>query len=293
MGREGYGVEYAMWCYVKRLKVLRDGMLVIDLFIIVCGLAEVVMSEASGNVFVENFSLLRVMRIARIARLLKLFRRFSYLKELRKLLSMATSCMRTLCWSFIFCFMVMTIWAMLMVDLVQPLITELGKAGEFGDCEQCLRAAASTTLPAVQDVEFAGLFCFACVDATRFSKGLMAYRAVNGFFVGGAVLIALYSWAVYGALTEWLIPLGRAVHPDMEAAFVTEKASIYLHALTSATALAIGPFQVIPSFRRTHMFAHRWAGRVYFLCGTIGSVTGGIVAVKAQGGVVGQVGFIP
>ena len=23
-----YGVEYAMWCYVKRLKVLRDGMLV-------------------------------------------------------------------------------------------------------------------------------------------------------------------------------------------------------------------------------------------------------------------------
>ena len=138
----------------------------------------------------------------------------------------------------------------------------------------------------------AGLFCFACVDATRFSKGLMAYRAVNGFFVGGAVLIALYSWAVYGALTEWLIPLGRAVHPDMEAAFVTEKASIYLHALTSATALAIGPFQVIPSFRRTHMFAHRWAGRVYFLCGTIGSVTGGIVAVKAQGGVVGQVGFM-
>ena len=120
----------------------------------------------------------------------------------------------------------------------------------------------------------------------------MASRALNGLFVGGAVLIALYSWAVYGALTEWLIPLGRSVHPDMEAAFLTEKASIYLHALTSATALAIGPFQVIPSFRRTHMFGHRWAGRVYFVCGTIGSVTGGMVALKAQGGVVGQVGFM-
>ncbi|CAE7731851.1 atxn2, partial [Symbiodinium microadriaticum] len=151
------------------------------------------------------------------------------------------------------------------------------------------RKIAEAEAPPPQHAE--GSFSFRALLQPA-SKGLMASRALNGLFVGGAVLIALYSWAVYGALTEWLIPLGRSVHPDMEAAFLTEKASIYLHALTSATALAIGPFQVIPSFRRTHMFGHRWAGRVYFVCGTIGSVTGGMVALKAQGGVVGQVGFM-
>ncbi|CAE7619191.1 RH47, partial [Symbiodinium sp. CCMP2456] len=163
----------------------------VDLFIIVCGLAEVVMSEARGNVFVENFSLLRVMRIARIARLLKLFRRFSYLKELRKLLSMATSCMRTLCWSFMFCFMVMTIWAMLMVDLVQPLITELGKAGEFGDCEQCLRAAAS-----VMD---ANLLLFKTVIAGD-SWGRIAVPVIEAYPATAIIFVGSLLTLVFGVL---------------------------------------------------------------------------------------------
>ena len=40
--------------------------------------------------------------------------------------------------------MVMTIWAMLLVDLVQPLIMRLHQEqGTFESCEQCLRAASS------------------------------------------------------------------------------------------------------------------------------------------------------
>ena len=45
---------------------------------------------------------------------------------------------------------------------------------------------------------------------------------LNVLFVGGAILIAVYSWAIYGLLTEWLIPLGSAVHPDMQQAFNKE-----------------------------------------------------------------------
>ncbi|CAE7574100.1 Cacna1h [Symbiodinium natans] len=186
-----YTVEYALWCYVKRLKVLRDSMLVIDLFILICGFAELIMSTDGGNIVLENFSLLRILRIARIMRLLKLFRRFSYLKELRKLLSMATSCMRTLCWSFLFCFMVMTIWAMLMVDLVQPLILELGKAGEFNDCEQCLRAAAS--------VMNANLLLFKTVIAGD-GWGKIAVPVIEAYPATAVIFVGSLLTLVFGVL---------------------------------------------------------------------------------------------
>ena len=52
---------------------------------------------------------LRILRIVRILRLLKVFRKLSWLKELRKLVNMTSTCMRTLAWSFIFCFVIMTL----------------------------------------------------------------------------------------------------------------------------------------------------------------------------------------
>ncbi|CAE7469162.1 SETD6 [Symbiodinium natans] len=116
-------------------------------------------------------------------------------------------------------------------------------------------------------------------------------KVLNALFVGGAVLVAVYAWAVYGLLTEWLIPLGAVVAPEMEEMFRSEKAAIYIHALSSAVSLTIGPFQVIPSFRQKHMFGHRMAGRIYFLCCFMGSITGIILAFKAQGGAVGKAGF--
>ena len=46
-------------------------------------------------------------------------------------------------WSFIFCFVIMTMWAMLMVEFIYPIILELYDAGAFIDCEQCLEATKS------------------------------------------------------------------------------------------------------------------------------------------------------
>ena len=49
-----------------------------------------------------------------------------------------------------------------------------------------------------------------------------------------------------------------------------------------------------PSCRRliwSCRLGHRWAGRVYFLCCLMGSITGIILAFKAQGGAVGKAGF--
>ncbi len=122
------------------------------------------------------------------------------------------------------------------------------------------------------------------VDITR-------YDVINFFFVFGAIGVALYAWFVYGFLTQSVIPLGNTVTPQMKAAFQTEKGAIYTHALCSAVCLIIGPFQVIPSFRKNHILAHRRAGFVYFFFSVAGSVSAIICAQKAQGGATGRAGF--
>lgn len=137
-----YTIEYVLWCWVKRCGVLADKFLLIDLFILITGFVDLFL-ERSQEAFMRETGGLRflsILRIIRILRVLKLLRRITYLKELRKLLTMATTCMKTLLWSFLFCFLIMTVWAMLLVDLVHPLVKA---ETALMDCDQCQRAAGS------------------------------------------------------------------------------------------------------------------------------------------------------
>eukprot|EP00434_Breviolum_minutum_P032537 symbB.v1.2.028776.t1/scaffold3081.1/size64104/4 len=67
------------------------------------------------------------------------------LRELQKLVLMASTCLKTLIWSFVFLMVVMTIWAMLLVEIVHPLIQEMHQKDPeiFQGCEYCLRATNS------------------------------------------------------------------------------------------------------------------------------------------------------
>eukprot|EP00438_Fugacium_kawagutii_P019199 Skav226196 [mRNA] locus=scaffold2208:19712:26432:- [translate_table: standard] len=71
-------------------------------------------------------------------RLLRLLRRSRALRELQKLVIMMSTCLKALIWSFIFCFVIMTCWAMLMVEMVNPIIQDLYNENPriFGDCEK-------------------------------------------------------------------------------------------------------------------------------------------------------------
>ena len=61
---------------------------------------------------------------------------------------MMYTCLKTLAWSFIFCFVIMTIWAMLMVEMVHPIVEELNETeGLFQDCPECLLATSSVASP--------------------------------------------------------------------------------------------------------------------------------------------------
>jgi Ca2+-binding EF-hand superfamily protein len=89
------------------------------------------------------FGIFRVARILRLVRFVRAAKIIGRVKELRKLVQMAVSCFRTLFWSFCLTFVVMTVWAHMAVVLIQPLVDDLAKKGQWDDCEECLRSFTS------------------------------------------------------------------------------------------------------------------------------------------------------
>lgn len=138
-----YTMEYAVRFFVELWGILDGFWGQLDTVIIVVGFVELGI-EASGA-DMASVTLLRAIRLARLLRLLRAMKVFSALRELRKLLQMMLSCARTLVWSFMICFMVMTMWAVAAVELVHPLVTNLStsNAGMWADCERCPRAFSS------------------------------------------------------------------------------------------------------------------------------------------------------
>ncbi len=125
--------------------VLRDWMTLLDIVIVACGWVELIIDIiGTGTGLGFRIAVLRAMRLIRIFRLTRLLKRFRPLKELHKLVVMMATCFRTLLWSSILCFVVMTVWSMLMVETIYPALLEMWKDnGTFDDCPQCRRAMAS------------------------------------------------------------------------------------------------------------------------------------------------------
>ena len=74
----------------------------------------------------------------------RILRKTRSVKELQKLVMMMATCLKALAWSFLFCFGFMTLWAMLLVEFVHPIIEQLYEKGvDFEGCQDCRKAAAS------------------------------------------------------------------------------------------------------------------------------------------------------
>ncbi|CAE7269477.1 Scn11a [Symbiodinium sp. CCMP2456] len=139
-----YTIELGLLLYVQGSKLLRDWMVILDIVIIFCGYAELLLNLFAPGDLIASFSMLRVLRLARIIRLMRLLRRTRALRELQKLVTMMATCLKALGWSFIFCFVIMTIWAMLLVEIVHPIMKEMRLADvAFQDCARCLKATSS------------------------------------------------------------------------------------------------------------------------------------------------------
>mmetsp|Transcript_3285 Transcript_3285/g.7700 ORF Transcript_3285/g.7700 Transcript_3285/m.7700 type:complete len:671 (+) Transcript_3285:35-2047(+) len=141
-----YSLEILMRFVGKGLRgMVSDWISVLDIVVVVCGYAEIMMNALASAEIVAKLSVMRALRLARIVRLLQFFRRIRSLRELQKLVTMMATCLRTLAWSFLLCFVIMTIWAMLLVEVVYPIVQDMMTEGDATilDCAYCQISTSS------------------------------------------------------------------------------------------------------------------------------------------------------
>lgn len=137
-----YVIELSMQFFLRGWKTFHDQWTVLDMAVVFGGTLDLAVQLA--NVDVSQLGLVRFLRMFRIVRLMRIFRKFGSLKELSKLVKMARSCLKTLFWSFIFCFMLMTIWSMIAVQLMRPIAEEMYyEQGVWEDCPLCVKSLST------------------------------------------------------------------------------------------------------------------------------------------------------
>ncbi|CAE7242926.1 unnamed protein product [Symbiodinium pilosum] len=136
-----YMIELFWHAFVGGWRVLRSFNWWIDASIVIASITEVVFLFLGSSA--EEVRVVKLLRIARITRLIRFVRKSPSLRELRKLMMMFASVIRTLGWSFLFCFIATTLWSMVAVELVNPIVQQLADEGEFSDCKECREAFSS------------------------------------------------------------------------------------------------------------------------------------------------------
>lgn len=136
-----YFFELGARIYAFRFDALKSLWVSLDIAIVLAGVAEVIV-QLMGETLTATGTI-RALRLMRLLRLMRAVRVLGALKELRKLLEMMTSCMKTLFWSFLLCFMVMSIWSIIAVELLSDIVQSMREEGYWSDCEECKRYFSS------------------------------------------------------------------------------------------------------------------------------------------------------
>ena len=103
--------------------------------------------------------------------------------------------------------------------------------------------------------------------------------------------MAFFSFAI-------AIASARFIGAGFDAAFagfadhlLNRRMAFIAHVTAAPAALLIGSVQMFPKLRNKYKHLHRWLGRCYAIAVLIAGVSGLIIAVSAQGGIVAQTGF--
>ncbi|CAE7020912.1 Scn11a, partial [Symbiodinium sp. KB8] len=133
-----YSIDTLLVVIAKGLRILLEPMMMTDAFVLTCGYVETLMQYLGYGDLMSSVAVFRMLRLVRILRVTRVLRRTGGFRELQKLIRMLSTCLKTLFWSFIFCFVMMTVWALLIVELVNPLMEEV-----FEDCLECQKSTSS------------------------------------------------------------------------------------------------------------------------------------------------------
>merc|ERR1711904_308626 len=87
---------------------------------------------STNSTSVEHFQILRSMRRLRLLRAARVIISF---KELYSLICGLSSCLKTLFWAAGLVFLLLTMWSILSVEYMHPLIRELAEDGHHHECK--------------------------------------------------------------------------------------------------------------------------------------------------------------
>ncbi|CAE7419773.1 CACNA1C [Symbiodinium sp. CCMP2456] len=186
-----YTVELLLQLAVRGPRIFKDWLTRLDVFIIGSGYADVFLGMLLHADVLNSIGIVRVLRLSRIVRLMQLMRKNRSLRELRKLVTMLATCFKTLLWSFLFLSLVMTGWAMLIVELINPYVLQMQASHPFDNCEECKRSTTS--------VMHANLMLFKTVIAGD-SWGLIAVPMIESHPETAIIFVGASLTLVFGVL---------------------------------------------------------------------------------------------
>eukprot|EP00445_Apocalathium_hangoei_P042511 CAMPEP_0203973646 /NCGR_PEP_ID=MMETSP0359-20131031/99696_1 /ASSEMBLY_ACC=CAM_ASM_000338 /TAXON_ID=268821 /ORGANISM="Scrippsiella Hangoei, Strain SHTV-5" /LENGTH=870 /DNA_ID=CAMNT_0050911807 /DNA_START=64 /DNA_END=2678 /DNA_ORIENTATION=- len=136
-----FGTELALRIFADGMTFHRKLWNVADALMIAIGVAELILTLA--GIEMGALGIIRVLRLCRLLRLIRVLRLFTGVKELRRLLRMIGGCFKTLFWSCLLLFLMMTVWAVIAVELINPTVQQIADEGGWQGCERCRRSFAS------------------------------------------------------------------------------------------------------------------------------------------------------
>ncbi|CAK9026308.1 Voltage-dependent calcium channel type A subunit alpha-1 (Cacophony protein) [Durusdinium trenchii] len=189
--------EFLLHFCLEGCKIFMDWIIVLDFLVILCGILELVVGRIMQDASLGGISVARALRLGRVLRLTRFLRKLRSLRELHKLATMMTTCAKTLVWSFLLCFVVMTVWSMLMVEAVNPLMQQLQQeSGTFTECGQRCQRAMTSASWSVMD---ANLLLFQTVIAGD-GWGEIAVPLIQSYPQTAIILMGSFMTLVFGVL---------------------------------------------------------------------------------------------
>lgn len=99
-----------------------------------------IIAEVIGRIFGDVLPSISVLRIFRVLRLLRLVEFLTVFQELHTMVRLMISSLRTMFWGAVLLVVTITLWSIVFVELLHPLVKDLANEGKFGDCERCGKA---------------------------------------------------------------------------------------------------------------------------------------------------------
>eukprot|EP00929_Paragymnodinium_shiwhaense_P117455 TRINITY_DN8805_c0_g3_i1.p1 TRINITY_DN8805_c0_g3~~TRINITY_DN8805_c0_g3_i1.p1 ORF type:complete len:676 (+),score=125.28 TRINITY_DN8805_c0_g3_i1:51-2078(+) len=138
-----YVVDLALRAFARGLSIMKKPSNILDLFIIAVSVLEQLLEFVQSASKSDSLITVRMTRMCRMLRLVRVTKLLAGLKELRLLVQLVATCGKTMFWSFLLSLLVMSMWALLAVELVHPVAQRLAERGTWADCARCDRAFES------------------------------------------------------------------------------------------------------------------------------------------------------